>query len=79
MDEARTMLLMYSLGVLLCFSVAQLAPSGAPIMISREGMRSLELPSLPAMLAAIDEVLVVAIDDAEPPCAALEAADPLLA
>ena len=80
MRRARTMLLMYSLGVLLCFSVAQLAPSGAPIMISRVGMRSLELPSsLAAMLATIDEALVVLIDDPDPPCAALEAAEALLA
>ena len=78
--RARTMLLMYSLGVLLCFSVAQLVPSGAPIMISRVGMRSLELPSsLAAMLATIDEALVVLIDDPDPPCAALEAAEALLA
>ena len=83
MRRARTMLLMYSLGVLLCFSVAQLAPSGAPIMISRVGMRSLELPSSLAeeQLVVIDEALVVAIDDEEPrpSCAALEAAKPLLA
>ena len=80
MRRTRTMLLMYSLGVLLWSSGAQLAPSGAPIMISRVGMRSPELPSsLAAMLAAIDEALVVVIDNPEPPCAALEAAEALLA
>ena len=73
MRRTRTMLLMYSLGVLLW-------SSGAPIMISRVGMRSPELPpSLAAMLAAIDEALVVVIDNPEPPCAALEAAEALLA
>ena len=80
MRRARTMLLTYSLGVLLWSSGAQLAPSGAPIMISRVGMRSPELPSsLAAMIAAIDEALVVVIDNSEPPCAALEAAEALFA
>ena len=71
------MLLMYPLGVLLCFSGAQLALSGAPIVIARLAMRSLELPSLvEEQLVVIDEELVVAIDDEEPcpSCAALEAA-----
>ena len=76
MRRTRTMLLMYSLGVLLW-------SSGAPIMISRVGMRSPELTSSLAeeQLVVIDKVLVVAIDDEEPrpSCAALEAAKPLLA
>ena len=76
------MLLMYPLGVLLCFSGAQLAPSGAgseaPIVIAR----SLELPLLvEEQLVVVDEELVVVVDDEEPcpSCAALEAATPLLA
>ena len=76
------MLLMYPLGVLLCFSGAQLAPSGVPIVIARLGMRSLELPLLvEEQLVVVDEELVVVTDDEEPcpSCAALEAAISLLA
>ena len=72
-----TMLLMYLLGVLLCFSGPQVAPSGIPSMISRVGKRSVALPSL--MKEQLDDEPVVVIDDEEPSCAALEAATLFLA
>ena len=52
-----TMLLMYLLGVLLCFSGPQVAPSGIPSMISWVGKRSVALPSL--MKEQLDDEPVV--------------------